>query len=57
MPNYTKEGEEIEGQRVFCTFEKRPSHGIDKQTGRQQTAITGNPATACITQVWKYQGN
>jgi len=57
MPKYTKEGEAIEGQRIFCTFEARPSYGIEKATGRQTITITGNPASAMVDKVWKYKGN
>lgn len=57
MAKYTKELEAIEGQKIFCTFKARPSFGIEKATGRQEIAITGNPATATVTKVWKYKGN
>jgi hypothetical protein len=57
MPKYTKEGEAIEGRRIICTFEKRPSLGIVRQTGMQQITVTGNPATATVQQVWQYHGN
>jgi hypothetical protein len=55
MPTYTKEGEAIEGQKIFCTFEARPSFGIEKATGRQTITTTGNPASATVTKVWKYK--
>jgi hypothetical protein len=54
---YTNEGEAIEGHRILCTFEDRPSYGIEKTTGRQQITITGNPATASIDRIWKYKEN
>lgn len=57
MPKHAKEGEAIEGQKIFCTFRLRPSFGIERVTGRQQIAITGNPATATVTEVWKYKEN
>jgi len=56
MPKYTKEGEAIEGRKILCIFEERPSLGIEKATGRQQITITGNPATATVTKAWKYEG-
>jgi len=55
MPKYTREGERIEGRIIFCVFESRPSFGIEKESGRQTTTITGNPAVATVKKVWKYQ--
>ena len=54
LPKYVKELEAIEGKQILCTFEHRPSIGIDKGTGRQQIGIAGNPATASVDKVWKY---
>jgi hypothetical protein len=52
MPNYITENDAIEGKKIYCTFEKRPSIGIEKTTKRQQIVITGNPASANIMQVY-----
>lgn len=54
MPKYIAENEAIEGKKILCTFERRPSCGIEKESKRQQIAITGNPATAVLTQIWEY---
>lgn len=56
MPKYTREGEAIEGQKIFCTFRARPSFATEEATGRQTTTITGNPASATVDKVWKYKG-
>jgi hypothetical protein len=57
MPKYVAENEAIEGKKIFCTFEHRPSFGIEKESKRQQVAIKGNPATATLTQIWEYKKN
>lgn len=56
MPRYVKEEEAIEGERIYCVFVARPSFGVEKETGRQTSTITGNPAVATIKKVWKYKG-
>jgi hypothetical protein len=53
MPKYVAENEAIEGKKIYCTFERRPSCSLEKE--RQQVAITGNPATATLMEVWKYR--
>lgn len=55
MPKYSVENEAIEGKKILCTFERRPSFGTEKNSKRQQVAITGNPATAVLTQIWEYK--
>jgi len=55
MPNYVTENDAIEGKKIYCTFEERPSTGIEKTSKRQQVVITGNPASANIMQVWEYK--
>ena len=55
MTKYTTENEAIEGKKILCVFEQRPTYGIDKNTKRQSVAITGNPATALVHQVWQYK--
>ncbi|MCJ7633650.1 hypothetical protein MUP77_14830 [Candidatus Bathyarchaeota archaeon] len=55
MPKYTSEEDAIQGKKIFCTFEKRPSFSSDETNARQQSSITGNPATATIKVVWKYK--
>lgn len=50
---YTKEGERIEGQKIFCVFESTPSFGTNEKTGEKTAAITGNPAVANIMKTWK----
>jgi len=57
LPKYVKEGEAIEGEKIFCTFKLKPSIGTEKETKRQEITITGNPATASIDKVWKYKNN
>lgn len=57
LPKYVKELEAIEGKQIFCTFEDRPSFSKEKETGRQEITITGNPATALVDEVWKYTKN
>ena len=54
MTRYTKEGDSIEGEEIFCTFEKRPSYGKDRSRGKEEITITGNPASAIINKVYKY---
>ena len=56
MAKYTQEGDSIEGEEILCTFEKRPSFGKDKLTGKEEITITGNPASAIINKVYKYTG-
>ena len=53
MPKYVAENEAIEGRKIFCTFERRPSYGLEKE--RRTIAITGNPATATLIQIWEYK--
>jgi len=55
MPKYVAESEAIEGRKILCTFERRPSYGTEKGSRRQEITITGNPATATLTQVWEYK--
>jgi hypothetical protein len=55
MPKYVAENEAIEGKKIFCTFEHRPSFGTEKTSKRQQITIIGNPATATLTQIWEYK--
>jgi hypothetical protein len=55
MPKYVAENEAIEGRRILCSFERRPSYAIEKESQRQQITITGNPATATLDQVWEYR--
>ncbi len=55
MPTYHAEKEAIEGKKIYCTFEQRPSIGVEKASKRQQITITGNPATATLTQIWEYK--
>jgi hypothetical protein len=55
MPKYVAENEAIEGRRILCTFERRPSYGIERENQRQQITITGNPATATMSLVWEYK--
>jgi len=55
MPEYHAENEAIEGKKIFCTFEHKPSRGIEKVTKREQITIAGNPATAILTQIWEYK--
>jgi len=54
LPEYVLEAEAIEGDRIYCEFEDRPSFGIEKKTKRSNATITGNPAVASILKVWKY---
>ena len=56
MPRYTREGDAIEGERIFCTFKARPSYSTEEGTGRQTVSITGNPASAIVDRVWTYKG-
>lgn len=53
MPKYVKEGESIEGKRIYCEFESRPSFGIGENTKRETVTTTGNPAVATIMKTWK----
>lgn len=55
MPRYTREGDTIEGERIFCTFKARPSYGFEEATGRQTVSIRGNPASAVVDKVWTYK--
>jgi hypothetical protein len=55
MPNYVFENEAIEGKKILCTFERRPSIGIEKESKRQQITIIGNPASATLTQILEYK--
>jgi hypothetical protein len=55
MPNYVTENDAIEGRRILCCFEDRPSRGIEKNSQRQQITVTGNPATANLSKVWEYR--
>ena len=57
MPKYVAENEAIEGETIFCTFEHRALFGTEKTSKRQQVTITGNPASATVTQVWEYKKN
>jgi len=57
MPNYVSENDAIEGRRILCCFEDRSSHGVEKNSQRQQITVTGNPATANLSKVWKYKGS
>jgi len=54
VANYTCEGDAIEGRKIICTFEERPSMGTEKGTRRPQSTIKGNPASATLSKVWKY---
>ena len=55
MPNYTQEGEAIEGIKIYCEFKERPSYGIEKETERETITITGNPAVAIVIGKMKYE--
>ena len=55
MSEYYRSGDSIEGKEILCVFEHRPSYGVEKNTGRQQVSIRGNPAIAIINKVWKYR--
>ena len=55
MPKYHALYDAIEGRKIVCVFEDRPSYGIHKESQRQQVAIKGNPATATLSQVWEYK--
>ena len=55
MPEYHGLNDSIEGKKIICIFEERPSYGIEKQSKRQQVAIKGNPASASLSRVWEYK--
>ena len=55
MPQYASLSDSIEGKKLICVFEDRPSFGIEKQSKRQQIAIRGNPATATVSKVFEYK--
>jgi hypothetical protein len=55
MPEYVMENDAIEGKRILCCFEYRPSYGVEKESKRQQITIIGNPATAVLWKVWEYK--
>ncbi len=55
MPNYVTENDAVEGKKLYCTFEDRPSIGIERVSQRQQIVTTGNPASASIMQTWDYK--
>ena len=53
MPWYFKDNDGIQGEKIYCTFEKSSGKGIisgDKKKDKgQHQSIKGNPATAVIT--------
>ena len=55
MPEYHSLDDAIEGKKIICSFEDRPTYGVEKESKREQAAIKGNPATATLSQVWEYK--
>ena len=55
MPQYHSISDSIEGKKIICVFEERPSFGIEKESKRQQVAIKGNPATATVSKIFEYK--
>lgn len=49
------DGEAIEGKKILCFFEARPSFAEDQTSKRKTSTITGNPAVAVLKQIWKYK--
>jgi len=56
MPTYHGDNDAVEGDKIYCTFEKCSGISAISTGGRhrgQCQTINGNPATAIITKKWR----
>ena len=58
MPVYKEENDAIEGDKIYCVFEKGSKPRRVTTGGRhnaQAITIEGNPAKAVIVKVWRFK--